>query len=232
MPQAQDPKRTRNRNNNPNRSARQPERRQRPAAQGRPVQQSRPAQQPRPAAQSRRQAPKSRQRPAPAPRQQYEEDTLDLSAAIKGIIAVFLTILIVVIIVMLFAKSLFVSEQELAKNVKTGHLTETEYVFIEQQTQLNEEVVTTKKAKKKTTTAEEDEDLDLPEGLDTSVAGEYTVNDAVWLHPEPSSTSANLTIIPYGAEVKVYGNSNYGWFYLDYNGQVGYAWSSYFTPKS
>ena len=161
------------------------------------------------------------------------EQTVDYSSTVKGLIAVFLTLLIVIIIVMLFAKSLFVSGEELAKNLKTGHLTETEYVAIEAREELEEEVVTTKKEKKKTTTKEEKaEPAQLPEGLDTSVAGTYMVNDAVYLHPTPDSASENLATLPYGTEIEVFGSSNYGWYYVEYEGQYGYAWGTYFTPKT
>lgn len=220
MPQAQDPKRNIKRG----RPTGQPRKQARD-----PVQQSR-----RPAPQQMSRRPERRSAPAPYERQRaaqrrYEdENTIDLSSTIKGIIAVFLTMLIVAIIVMLFAKSLFVSDEALAKNIKTGHLTETEYIPIEQTTQIDEEVVTTKKAKKKTTEKEEEPPA-LPEGLDTTVAGTYTVNDAVYLHPEPNSNSENLLVLPYASEVKVYGNTN-GWYYLEYDGQIGYAWGSYLTP--
>lgn len=175
-----------------------------------------------------------RYRPAPPPE---PEQTADSSTTIKGLIAVFMTMLIVVIIVMLFAKSLFVSSEELAKNLKTGHLTETEYVAIEAKEDLGEEVVTTEKKekKKKSTTTEKEDDssqpVELPEGLDTSVAGKYMVNDAVYLHPTPDSASANLATLPYGTELEVFGQANYGWYYVEYEGQYGYAWGTYFTKQ-
>ena len=171
------------------------------------------------------------QRRAPA----EEEETVDISSTIKGIVAVFITILIVVIIIMLFAKSLFVNSSDLKKNVKTGHLTETAYVSVDPNATLpnQEEVVATetkKKKKKKTTTAEE-ATPDLPADLNTSTAGNYVVNDAVYLHPEPNSTSAELETLPKGAKVKVYGDANYGWYYLEYDGKLGYAWGTYFTKE-
>ena len=55
-----------------------------------------------------------------------------------------------------------------------------------------------------------------------------TVISAVYLHPEPTSASENLCVIPVGAECKVYKNEN-GWLYLDYNGQMGYAYYTFFT---
>ena len=86
-----------------------------------------------------------------------------------------------------------------------------------------------KKKKKKTTTEDNTPDISLPADLDTSVAGKYVVNDSVYLHPEPSSSSENLSTLPAGAQVEVYGSSNYGWYYVKYDDQVGYAWGTYFT---
>lgn len=180
----------------------------------------------------RRQDP--RRRPMPQPQPEPEGEALMTTA--KGLVAVFITILIVAVIIMLFAKSLFVSGDSPKKNVKTGHLTETAYVSVDPNATLpnQEEVVATetkKKKKKKTTTEETEPAIDIPEGMDTSVAGKYTVNAAVYLHPEPSSSSAELVTLPAGAEVEVYGSANYGWYYLDYEGQVGYAWGTYFNKK-
>lgn len=242
MPQAQDPRNYRKKNTNRAAAARPSGQQPRRPKNGQPArrpqqgQQARyQGQQPRRGAQQGQRRPEQRQvRPAPQKQQpkkqrQYDENAIDIATTIKGVIAVFLTLLVVVIIIMLFAKSLFVSDETIARNVKTGHLTETEYVPIEIQTTRNEEVVTTKKPKKKTEKAEEEPPA-LPEGLDTLIAGTYTVNDAVYLHPEPNTNSENLMVLPYGADVKVYGSTN-GWYYVDFEGQVGYAWGSYFNPK-
>lgn len=160
-----------------------------------------------------------------AKRQEEIENAYDFQQTVKGIIAVFITILVVAIIVMLFARSLFVSDSASAE-VKTGRLTTVEYEYQEPAKGDEVKVTTTKKkSKKKTTTEEEEPDVALPEGLDVSVAGDYTVTNSVYLHPEPNSSSANLLTLPTGAEVKVYGSTNYGWYYLEYDGQFGYAWS-------
>lgn len=230
MPQGYDPRERRNgrpAGSNTNKNRRPSDERTRPRSSGpqqqRSVQRRPSSSQPRP-----------QQRPAPMPAP-VPEQAADYSTTIKGIIAVFLTLLIVIIIVMLFAKSLFVSGEELAKNIKTGHLTETEYLAIEAPEDLNEEVVTTKKAKKKTTAKKEEEEkktVELPADLDTSIAGTYMVNDPVYLHPTPDSQSENLATLPYGAEIQVYGSSNYGWYYVEYNGQYGYAYGTYFTKQN
>ena len=162
--------------------------------------------------------------------QQEAEEKNDFQYTVKGLIAVFITILIVVIIVMLFAKSLFVSSSKLSANVKTGHITSTEYVSVATTAGDDVEITSVqKKNKKKTTTEDNTPDISLPADLDTSVAGKYVVNDSVYLHPEPSSSSENLSTLPAGAQVEVYGSSNYGWYYVKYDDQVGYAWGTYFT---
>ena len=186
---------------------------------------------------TRRRAPQQ-YRPALASMREREREQevsdVDFGAIVRGIIAVALTCLIVCIIVIMFAKTLFVSDAELQKTAKTGHLTETAFEMIEPvEQQLREEVVTTKatKKKKKTTTtqkAEEAEKTDLPEGIDTAAAGDYTVNSPVYLHPTADANSANLATLPYGVTVKVLGQS-YGWYYLEYEGEKGYAWGTYFN---
>ena len=85
-----------------------------------------------------------------ANRRDENDNSIDFQQTIKGVIAVFITILIVVIVVMLFARSLFVTDSKNAAKVKTGHLTSTEYVSVA--TTAGEEEVqatTTKKKKKK-----------------------------------------------------------------------------------
>ena len=76
----------------------------------------------------------------------------------------------------------------------------------------------------------EEENPDVPEGLDTSIAGDYSVNSPVYLHPVADANSANLATLQTGEEIKVLGQS-FGWYYLEYNGQKGYAWGTFFTKK-
>ena len=55
---------------------------------------------------------------------------------------------------------------------------------------------------------------------------------AVLVHPEPNSSSANLTTVPAGATVDFIKNEN-GWYYITYNGTTGYAWGQFFEqPKT
>lgn len=147
-----------------------------------------------------------------------------LPQIVKGLIAVMLTILMVAIITMLFAKSLFYTDAS-ASSKKTGRLTEVSYVSV---SKTQTEPVT--ETEKKTTTTKNDEDPyqtgDTPQNLGDATS--MTVVSAVYLHPEPTSKSENLLVIPQGATVKVYRNEN-GWLYLEYNGQMGYAYESFFS---
>ena len=141
-------------------------------------------------------------------RKQQENDA-QISAAVKGIIAIMLTLLIVVVVIMLFWKSLF-----------TGTITSTQYHGPETKTATEREG--SKKSTKKKTSKKQDDD---EEDEDTQ---KITCTGAVLLHPEPSSSSATLDTIPGGVEVTFIRNEN-NWFYVEYNGQEGYAWGNYFT---
>jgi len=143
-----------------------------------------------------------------------------LSSTVKGIIAIMLTLLVVVIVIMIFAKNLFINDNTTPK--KTGVITSTEYVP-PATTTTEETTTTTKKTTKKT----EEEDDPYDENEDDQ---QGTVNciSAVYLHPEPTSSSENLLTIPAGAECKYFRNDN-GWYYVEYNGTQGYAWNTFFS---
>lgn len=168
------------------------------------------------------------------PRPRAAEATESFGSVVRGIIALGITCFAVCVIVIMFAKSLFVSDAELQKTAKTGHLTETAFEVVEPKQQLRDEVVTTKATKKKKTTTAEaeapEERDDLPEGLDTSIAGMYTINNPVYLHPIADANSANLATIPYGEQINVLGQS-FGWYYVEFEGQQGYAWGTFFTKN-
>lgn len=149
-----------------------------------------------------------------------------LSSTIKGIIAIMLTLMVVIIVIMVFAKSLFVNDNK--EPDKTGKLTVTEYIPPETTTEETAEK-TSKKSSKKTESKnddEDDEDDDPNEDYQT-----ISCTSAVYLHPEPTSSSANLLTIPAGAECKFYRNEN-GWYYVEYNGTEGYAWNTFFTTPA
>ncbi len=154
-----------------------------------------------------------------------EEVQAAVGANVKGIIAVMITALVVIIIVMLFAKSLFVSTASTEK--QTGKLT-TPPNYTTITTTTTEQVTTTKKKTKKTTAESEEADPYENKELESG-ATDMVVNGPVYLHPEPNSSSANLLVIPAGANVKAYAVVNGNWIYVDYNGQKGYAWGNYFN---
>ncbi|MBQ6633247.1 MAG: SH3 domain-containing protein [Ruminococcus sp.] len=143
-----------------------------------------------------------------------------ISPTIKGIIAIMITLLVVIIVIMFFVKSLFINDS--SKPKKTGTITSTEYVPTETTT-TTEEAKETKK--KKTTAEEEDPNTNSDDG---DAVGEITCTGPVYLHPEPNSSSANLTTIPQGAVCKFFKDEN-GWYYVEYEGQKGYAWRDFFT---
>lgn len=147
-----------------------------------------------------------------------------LSPTVKGVIAILLTILVVVIVIMIFAKTLFIGNND-QEAKKTGVMTApTEYVKPE----------TSASASSSEQTNDPDPDADDDDyynGSDSSTSEksvEISCTSAVYLHPEPNSSSANLATIPSGAKVKYFKNEN-GWYYVEYNGQKGYAWQSFFT---
>lgn len=142
---------------------------------------------------------------------------------LKGVIAVMSTVLAVVIITMLFARSLFVSSASDVK--KTGRLTAPP-TYVSTTTTLN---TTTRK----TTTTPKYSTGNDPYKSELMQAGitEMEVKSAVYLHPEPNSTSANLMVLPQGARVTAYAVVNFNWIYVDYMGNVGYAYGDFFTGE-
>ena len=125
--------------------------------------------------------------------------------------------------IMIFAKTLFVNTNTTPK--KTGTITSTEYVP-PKTTTTSEEPQETKKSKKAT---EPDEDPYKGDDDDNDDAvGDIQCISAVYLHPQPTSSSENLLTIPSGATCKYYRNEN-GWYYVEYNGTKGYAWQTFFS---
>ncbi|MGN1114463.1 MAG: SH3 domain-containing protein [Oscillospiraceae bacterium] len=151
-----------------------------------------------------------------------------LSPTVKGVIAILITLLVVIIVIMICAKLIFVGINK-DDNVVTGKITSTQSMA----------VTTTTKVQHTTTynfyldedeDSEDDEygDSDDEDSEDDGNAETKTVISAVYLHPEPNSSSANLMVLPVGAKCKVFRNEN-GWLYLEYNGQKGYAYYTFFS---
>lgn len=150
------------------------------------------------------------------------------SSTFKGIVGILGTLLAVVLIIMVAAKVIFVSDESVESKV-TGRITSTEAKAV---------VTTTTKATKKTVkkTTREFKDYDLSDmniddvDIDTNEYKNQTVVSAVYLHPQPTSSSENLCVIPAGTVCKVFADEN-GWLYLEYEGQKGYAWHEFFSES-
>ena len=70
--------------------------------------------------------PEQNRRPQGQNRPQQQEGSTWLTPTVKGIIAILLTVLVVAIVIMIFAKTLFVNTNTTPK--KTGTITSTEYI--------------------------------------------------------------------------------------------------------
>ena len=70
--------------------------------------------------------PEQDRRPQGQNRPQQQESSTWLTPTVKGIIAILLTVLVVAIVIMIFAKTLFVNTNTTPK--KTGTITSTEYI--------------------------------------------------------------------------------------------------------
>ncbi|MBR1392201.1 MAG: SH3 domain-containing protein [Ruminococcus sp.] len=147
---------------------------------------------------------------------------------IKGMVALMLTALLVIIVTMLFAKSLFVSNASDEKI--TGRLTAPPNVTTIMMTTTS---ATTTKA---TTTRDanydpyEEKKQNQQEELLASGATHMKVKSAVYLRSAPNSTSESkiYTTIPAAAEVTAFSITNYNWIYVEYNGIKGYAYGDFF----
>lgn len=132
-----------------------------------------------------------------------------------------LTFLIVIVVIMLFWKNLFTGNETGSKT--TGTITTpTTYIAPETKT-VTEREETKKTTKKKPVDSDGDDG-----GYDDESTQTIRCTGAVFLHPEPSSSSATITTIPAGVDVKFFRNEN-NWYYVEYNGHEGYAWGNYFT---
>lgn len=167
-------------------------------------------------------------------RSQYEgeEDLEDenFAGTVKGVIAVMLTFMVVVIVLMFTARSMFILQgNEYKEEVPTGQVTSTQPTVYEGGgTEPAEEEDDS--GKKKRTASPNAKDNEDGATTTTKLSGttQYRCISAVYLHPEPSAESENLLVIPQGAVVEVQ-KDEYGWYYLDYNGQIGWAYGTFFT---
>ena len=159
----------------------------------------------------------SGRKPSPKPvRVQYEDDydeeddDKDFATTVKGVIAVMITFMVVAIVLMFTARRMFVLQgNEYKEDIPTGVVTSTHT------------------GKKKRNDYPNDKDDDGQTTTKLTGTTQYKCATAYYLHPQPSSDSENLLVIPQGAVVEVQKEEN-GWLYMDYNGTVGWAYKDGF----
>ncbi|MBR1749408.1 MAG: SH3 domain-containing protein [Ruminococcus sp.] len=176
----------------------------------------------------------SRQKPSTkAKRPVYDDDEYDeaddakFATTVKGVIAVMITFMLVMIVLMFTARSMFVLSGNEVETIK-GRVTSTEpTVYEAEETTAAEE---DSGAKKKRTAGPNAKEKNDETTGSTKLEGttQYRCVSAVYLHPKPSAESENTLVIPQGAVVEVQKEEN-GWYYLDYNGTVGWAYGTFFT---
>ena len=158
-----------------------------------------------------------------------EEDDKNFATTVKGVIAVMLTFMLVVIVLMFTARSMFVLEgNEYKEDIASGRVTSTQPTVYEgaDTTVAQEDDASSKKKRTASPNAKDNDDSTTTTKL--SGTTQYRCISAVYLHPQPSAESENLLVIPQGAVVDVQ-KDEYGWYYLDYNGTVGWAYGTFFT---
>ncbi len=168
-----------------------------------------------------------RRRIAEADEEENEKQPL-LSPAIKGIIAILIALILVAVVIMLFAKVLFLHEPN--QEAKTGTITSTAATgttpvtttgLHERQSHSTKETIKYNDNAKKTES-----------GDNKQTVTRIKCISPVLVHPQPNSSSANLTTVPLNAEVDFIRDEN-GWYYITYNGITGYAWGQFFeTPNT
>lgn len=150
-----------------------------------------------------------------------------LSPAIKGIIAILIALILVALVILLFAKVLFLHEPN--QEAKTGTITSTAATgttpvtttgLHQRQSHSTKETIKYNDNAKKTET-----------GDGKTAVTKIKCISPVLVHPQPNSSSANLTTVPLNAQVDFIRDEN-GWYYITYNGITGYAWGQFFeTPN-
>ncbi len=157
-------------------------------------------------------------------REGYDEaPAQNWSSLVKGLIAIMITALLVVMITLLFAKSLFVSNATSTR--ETGRLTAPpNYTTISTTTTSMTTTTTTT-----TTTKAFNDDPYKQEEPEQTGQTQMIVKSAVWLHPQPNSSSENILVIPKDAQVTAFSITNGNWIEVEYNGHRGYAYGDFFT---
>lgn len=168
-----------------------------------------------------------RQRLTEAEQEQVKEPLL--SPAVKGIIGILVSLTFVAVIIMLFAKVLFLHEP--TEDLKTGTITVTSPTGTTAVTTtgLNQRV---SKATKQTVKYNDNSKNKGDDSSSNAAVTKIKCISPVLVHPQPNSSSEDLTTVPLNAEVDFIRDEN-GWYYITYNGITGYAWGQFFeTPKT
>ena len=158
-----------------------------------------------------------------------EDDDKDFASTVRGVIAVMITFMVVAIVLMFTARRMFVLQgNEYKEEIPTGVVTSTQPTVYDggKQTVASEEEDDTGKKKRTASPNAKDDDGKTTSKL--SGTTQYRCISAVYLHPQPSAESENTLVIPQGAVVDVQKDEG-GWYYLDYNGTVGWAYGTFFT---
>lgn len=151
-----------------------------------------------------------------------QEAESNWATLVKGIIAILLTVLTVVIVTMLFAKSLFVSNT--SDERKTGRLTAPpNYTTISTTT-----ATSTTTSRKRTTTRDWGSEDPYQEEIAKTGATEMVVKNAVKLRKEPNSDSEVITVLAADTKVTAFSVTNGNWLYVEANGKTGYAFGDFF----
>lgn len=173
-----------------------------------------------------------RSRMARFEQEDYEDEKKEplLSSWVKGVIGILVSLAFVFLVIMLFAKVLFLHEPN--SDAKKGTMTavaNTGTTFMTTTNENHQAVSKTTKEKLKfnVQNTETDKDGNTVTNAEQSV-GKIRCISPVLVHPQPSSKSENLTTVPLNAEVEFIRNDN-GWYYIRYNGITGYAWGQFFT---
>lgn len=166
----------------------------------------------------------------------YDDDDDDsekgplLATWVKGLIGILVSLSLVAVIIMLFAKVLFLHEP--SSDVKTGTITSaanTGTTLVTTTGDFEKQTKTTKeKIKFNTKGTETNKDGEL---VEEKAVSKIKCISPVYVHPQPNSSTENLTVVPLNAEVDFIKNEN-GWYYITYNGITGYAWGQFFTTPT
>ncbi len=162
--------------------------------------------------------------------EEYDEaDDAQFATTVKGVIAVMVTFMVVMIVLMFTARSMFVLSGNEYKEIESGKVTSTEPTVYEAENTTAAEEEDNSSKKKRTAgpnAQEKNNETTTTKKLEGTT--QYRCISAVYLHPQPSAESENTLVIPQGAVVDVQKEEG-GWYYLDYNGTVGWAYGTFFT---